>query len=311
MSPGSPAGGVRTDPRLPTFLIPGAGKSGTSSLFAWLVEHPDVGGARIKEPGFFTREPGWKDGGGEEAATQSGRFDLGLDWYLELFDGTEGAVARGEASTLYMPAGDTPELIREVAPEVTLILLLRDPVARLHSHYFQESKHGWDLPPFDELVRGDHPRFRRYARVSRYEEHLERYLGRFPAERVHVLLYEDLVADPQALVARAYEAIGVDAAFVPPSIGRQHNAATAPRFRRLERLLSAPLGRWGARQIPAWIRRPAGRLRRRLSRFNRRRARYEPMAPELRRELVGRFEPTIAWVERHLDRPLPEWRRVE
>lgn len=298
------------DPRLPTFVIPGAGKSGTTSLFAWLVEHPEVGGAGIKEPGFFTRERGIKDGGGPDAATQSGRYDLGLDWYRALYDGTEAAAARGEASTLYMPAADTPDLLLEVVPEVTLIFLLRDPVARLHSQYWQESKHGWELPAFDELVRGDHPRFRRHARVSRYDEHLERYLARFSREQVHVYLYEDLVADPRALVARAYAAIGVDPAFVPPSIGRRHNAAAAPRFRGLERLLSAPLGRSDVSRLPGWIRRPAGRLRRRLSRLNRRPVEYEPMSAELRRELVQRFEPTIAWVEGHLGRPLPGWRRV-
>lgn len=295
------------DPRLPTFLLAGAGKSGTSTLARWLEAHPEVGMASLKEPGFFSREPGWRDGGPPHAATQSGRFELGLDWYRELFAGREGARARGEASTIYMPARDAPELIAEVVPDVRLLFILRDPVARLYSHYWQERRH-WRLPAFAELVESRHPRFERYLEVSRYDRHLERFLDRFPRDRVVILLHDDLVADPEGLAERLWEVVGVSPGFRPPAPGRRVNAARAPRVALVERLLGASLGRRWVSAVPGWLRRPVGRLRRGLSRLNSRAVRYPPLDPDLRAELVDELGDTISRIEVLLDRGLPSWR---
>ncbi len=296
---------------LPTFLIPGAGKSGTSSLWALLDEHPEVCMARVKEPGFFTREPGWRAGGDPAASTQGGRWDKGLAWYEGLFEGCDGALARGEASTVYMPAADAPALIRSVVPGVRLVFILRDPVERLHSQYWQERRHGWKLPPFERLVAEEHPRFRRYCHVSAYERHLARFLAEFPREQVHVFLYEDLGREPTDLVRRVYRSVGVDTSFEPRGLGRRHNVASQPRLPWLERVLSAPVGRRAGEALPDWVRGPLGRARRRLSALNRRRGLYAPMPAELRRTLAARFAPATACVETLLGRELPEWRGGE
>src|SRR4029079_2322923 len=108
---------IRDD--LPTFIVIGAMKAGTTSLARYLGEHPDVFVCSPKEPQFFI---------------ESGTWDRGVAWYRELFAGGRDSIARGEASTDYskLPRhGGVVDRIAEVAPEARIVYLVRDPIERI------------------------------------------------------------------------------------------------------------------------------------------------------------------------------------
>jgi hypothetical protein len=295
---------------LPTFIIPGAGKSGTTALWRYVSEHPEVCMARQKEPAYFTRVVGRSDGAGDMAPWTSGNYHKGLEWYESLYQLCGDAKARGEASTVYMLTEDTPGLIHAVIPEIKLIFILRDPVKRLLSQYWQERKVGTKLPDFGDMFRERPPRFRWYLHVSSYHIHLSRFLDVFSRDQIRLSLYEDLLHTPQQLIQGVYRAIGVSPGYVPPGLGARWNVSRLPRVVWLARILhSVTVREWALRLSPSsglWIR----AIGRALVGLNSIPWAYPPMPPELRRQLVEELTPTIEFVERYLDRPIPAWREA-
>ena len=116
---------------LPTFLIVGARKSGTTTLWRNLAAHPDVAVAKVKEPDFLTRSALPSPLGETGARARYCAFDRGLAWYEGLFPGSDGARAVGKASNAYLWTEDAARFIRETVPNVRLIFLFRDPVERI------------------------------------------------------------------------------------------------------------------------------------------------------------------------------------
>jgi len=104
---------------LPTFIIPGAPKADTTSLWGYLNEHPRVCMARIKEPHFFARYRGeLEEGIPRPGAKRFVHFKKGIEWYEGLYASCGNALARGGASTEYFSAPDSAELINEWVPGV-------------------------------------------------------------------------------------------------------------------------------------------------------------------------------------------------
>jgi hypothetical protein len=192
-------------PDLPNFIVIGAMKAGTTSLYHYLRNHAQVFMPRIKELDFFAAEANWT---------------RGLDWYRQQFSGAHGAVARGEASTLYTkyPQYDgVPERIAGVVPGVRLIYLVRDPIVRMRSHYQHRVALGAETSP-PEIALLENPIYLAY---SRYAMQLERYLEHFPREQLLVVTSEGLREDRAATVRRVYEYLGVDPTLSPPALGTE------------------------------------------------------------------------------------------
>jgi hypothetical protein len=201
---------------LPDFLIIGCKKGGTTSLMNWLVEHPDV--ARMY-PSFQRRKsPHYFDI----------NYARGEAWYRAHFptrralDRAERRAGRrpivGEAAPYYMFHPAAPERVGATLPDVRLIALLREPVSRAYSNYWDRVATGHeDLPTFeaaidaeDERLRGvtaerlrdpafysyDHDHHSYLAR-GRYIEHLQPWLDGYGADRLLVLPAEQMFADPQ------------------------------------------------------------------------------------------------------------------
>jgi hypothetical protein len=196
---------------LPNFVILGAAKAGTTSLFGWLVDHPYVRGPRHKEVNFF-----------------SYFHYRGTDWYRQHFpleqerDSFAAEQGRpfltGEASPSYLLHDWAPERLHKLIPNAKLIVQLRDPIDRAYSQFQMRRRDGEEpLESFaaavaaeDERLVGERARMladRRYnshevacwsyLMRSRYAEQLERWLAYFPREQFHFLTLEDLAADPQ------------------------------------------------------------------------------------------------------------------
>lgn len=183
---------------LPNFLVIGAPRSGTTWIDENLRDHPSVHMARMKETHFFDQN-----------------YHRGMAYYESCFAGWKGEPAVGEATPDYLhgqySAYDIPRLIRRHLPEVRLIASLRNPVDRVYSEFWNtKAKDARNARLSFEAKLQSKPQF---IREGFYYEHLRRFYDLFPAERILVLLYDDLVADPRAFMRRIYEFIGVDPGF--------------------------------------------------------------------------------------------------
>lgn len=298
---------VRVD-RLPTFIIGGPRKTGTTALWSYLAQHPNMGMAAIKEPRFFTRQLGRRDGACDPAPPGTGTFDRGWGWYQSLFAGTEGAVARGEASTVYFSASDAPELLAKYLPGARLIFILRHPVDQLYSHYWQERRHDTSLPPFEQLVVENHPRLAWYLHECRYSTHLSRYRAHFPEEQLLVLRSEELFDDTDRTVDRVCRFVGVDPEPLRALDKSVHNQAATTRWPWLDRLLNQHRGDW-MRAVPAPAEPLVRQLKWRVVGWNERPLTHAPLSPAIRDRLTRELAGEVSALEGMTGWDLTAWRK--
>ena len=286
---------------LPNFLIVGANKAGTTSLYRYLGQHPDVFVSPVKEPSYFTKvgtEPPAEDElGAIERRTQE-TVTRTLDAYLALFEGARDEQARGEASTAYLSNPLAPARIHDAIPDVRLIAVLRNPIDQRVLRVRDARAVGCRDPILRRHGR-DRARWRspselrtHYVATGRYGEQLGRYLARFDRDQLRVYLYEDFGADPHGVLREVCGFLGVDDAFTPDLTVRR-NVTRAPS--RLDRL-PAPLRRARA-LVPASLR---SRLRTRTAVAN-------EMTDETRSRLVAHYRDDVLEAARLVDRDLSSW----
>jgi hypothetical protein len=201
---------------LPTFLVIGAMKAGTTSLWRYLRAHPDVFLPDEKEPDFFVAEKTW---------------NRGLDWYRSLFADGTGAAARGEASTNYTKDPlftGVPGRIASVVPGVKLVYVVRDPMERIVSHYRHALRAGWETRPLDEVLLAD----RQYVDISSYARQLRLFLEHFPREQVLVVTAEDLRDHRDVTVGKVLAFLGVEPTIPREAIEDEHHTAPVQSPRR-------------------------------------------------------------------------------
>lgn len=216
---------TRTSFGLPNFLIIGAMKAGTTSLYHYLRPHPQVFMPTVKELDFFAHDP---------------TGNRSLDWYRRQF-ATAGpdTSAVGEASTIYsrhprFPG--VPQRIAAVVPEAKLIYVVRDPIDRIRSHYQHQVAVGAEQAPLERAI-VENPI---YVDCSRYAMQIEQYLPCFPREQLLVITAENLRSDRSATVRNVYGFLGVDPSYVPPNLNRE--------FYRTEERVTYPHLAWRIRR---------------------------------------------------------------
>lgn len=194
--------------RLPSFLIIGATKAGTTSLHHYMGQHPDVFMLPQKETNFFAQG---------SALCLLDRTVTDEEEYKKLFANAGEAKQIGETSPAYLAVPDSPELIRQKIPDVKLIVVLRDPIERAFSHYLMRKRQGKEKrETFEECLEGeDLDPMRSYKSRGFYGEQLERHLKQFSRDQLKVFLYEDFVSDPLRVVQECFVFIGVDPSFEP------------------------------------------------------------------------------------------------
>jgi hypothetical protein len=270
---------------LPTFVIVGVHRSGTSALWRWLSDHPSV---------FMT--------GDKELEYFSYKYDLGPGWYTEQFAAGAAAPARGEASPSYVYDDSYMARLVGDVPGVRTVLCIRHPIERAISHYQYQRSMGWERRPIEEALADElEPPFETrftHLRDGRYEQLFER-LDRFvPRERQLIVLFDDLTDRPETVFRSLCRFIGVDSEVVPPSVGSVVNASTELRSLWVRHSMLFHRG-WKVvpKRFVYW-----------LDALNRREARTPALSPRLRRELIEYFRPSVDAAEERLGRQLPAWR---
>ena len=225
---------------MPNFFVVGAQKAGTTSLYHYLDQHPEVFMCPAKEPFFFDHEI---DSEGNLIRQKFGRRSLArkprfasMREYRSLFDGVANEKAVGEATPLYIYAPGTAERIKRHVPEARIVAILRNPADRAYSAFLYALRLGVEpLTDFRRALQEEERRIHRnWHYVYRYRDRglyfrqIKEYYDVFGSEKVGVWLYEDLREDPQAVSSSLFRFLGVDASF-PPDTSSRHNAARVPK----------------------------------------------------------------------------------
>jgi len=313
--------------RFPDFLLIGAAKAGTTSLFHYLQQHPAIFGSATKEPQFFlcgepdglTPEPDGtlRPGAGARDVVNVREVVGRVDRYMELFAGAAATQWAGEASPPYLYDPQAPRRIAARIPNVRLLAILRNPVDRAFSHYQRSFELGTEpMLSFEDAIGLEDigaPDYyagqRHYLRMGFYFRQISRFLEWFPPDRLHVCFLEDLNRDPDQVVRHALEFLGVRAD-VALDVRTHHNTTTVPSHRRLHRFLSQrhPM----KEALKAWL--PPRLVESgRILTTSMRSATVATTPPALsvatRRRVTALYEADIAGLERLLDRDLAGWRR--
>ena len=247
--------------------------------------------------------------------------------YLAEFGARNGEHRAGEASVWYLFSTQAAAEIHAFNPEARIIIMLREPAEMLYSLYHQFRFDGNEhLPTFeDALAAEDDRRARRrltrqtylaqglvYREVARYTEQVRRYFDVFGRKRVHVIIYDDLVADARAVYCRALDFLGVDPTRVETDF-RVINGNKSVKHSALRGLLNDPLLRSAAvaigRRLPRPIFSALQSVERRLWKFNSRSEKRPPLAPEVRAQLKREFAPEVERLSELLGRDLTDWSR--
>ncbi|GAB4389146.1 MAG: sulfotransferase [Thermodesulfovibrionales bacterium] len=233
--------------RLPDFLIVGAARSGTTSLYNYLRQHPQIFLPDVKEPSFFATsetEPHFEDA----RLRAMGLPVWKLNEYLRLFRAAPEDAILGGASTYYLYFKNrTIRNIRRYVPgwrDVKIIMILRDPVERALSQYSLNRSLDIEPLPLEDALGEAQSRLAEnwipgydYIGFGLYYEQVKAYMDAFP--RVKVFLFEDLRRDALRVVRDIFRFLGVDDSFAPV-VGERHNHSRAPKSLLVQRTLRKP-----------------------------------------------------------------------
>jgi hypothetical protein len=298
---------------MPNFFIIGAQKAGTTSLYHYLNQHPQVYMSPVKEPFFFNHEI-TPDG---EAVNRSyggpGRQQVpkfaNLEEYRALFRGARDEKAIGEATTSYIYRPGIAERIKRFVPEAKSVALLRNPADRAYSAFLHAVRGGREpINNFAQVLREEENRIRDdwsyvnlYRDVGLYYEQLKRYHEVFGRERVGVWLYEDLRDDPAGVTQSVFRFLEVDDTFAPDTSSRYLPAGAPPNeaIRVMMRVMNAKL------PVVKKIIPPESRVRQAVQKmiFNK----PQPIDPEIRKELIEGYREDILKVQELIGRDLSGW----
>lgn len=216
---------------MPTFLVIGAMKCGTTSLYYYLAEHPEIGMSRRKETDFFLKT--------------HGNWEQGRDWYAHQFP--DDVPERGECSPNYTKRhlfDGVAARVQSVCPDVKLIYLVRDPIERTVSHYWGSYQQGREERSFEAAVADvEHSN---YVLTSRYHMQLQPYLDRFSERNLLVLSTEALGTTPTDTLRTIYRFLGVNSTVQNRRTKRRFNSSAA------KKKLPAWI-RWVSRQVPQHV----------------------------------------------------------
>lgn len=229
---------------LPDFLIVGAAKCGTSSLYQYLIQHPEVFMSAVKEPRFISSQftPFPLKGPGDDRV--EAWYVKTFAEYVKLFENARRYKAIGEASAdnLYFYEKAIP-VIKEVLGNPKIIIILRDPVKRAFSAYQHLKRDKREFLSFQEALQKEQERIEdnwefiyHYTETGKYYQQVKAYLENF--DQVKIVLNEDLSAHPQQVMKEIFKFLEVNPSFIINSSLR-HNISGIPRSRWLHHILSS------------------------------------------------------------------------
>ncbi|NUQ81785.1 MAG: sulfotransferase [Bacteroidetes bacterium] len=289
----------------PNFLLIGANKGGTTSIYNYLKSHPDIFVSPAKEPSFFIFE-------GKEIPFIPGTRKLApyattLEDYEKLFETVDGEKAVGECSTGYLTNLKVIPRIKELLPDVRIVAVLRNPIERAYSNYRDYVARGIENRTFSKAIReemesirsGSSYGHRPYLQYGMYAEGLAGYLSAFGKDRVHVIFFEDLNKDPLGTMRSVYRFLEVDDSHVPNVEERRNVSDKSDKIHLLKRQKAIT---WLKNIVP-------GSFRSILKPMLQSMIKGDQLTPAIRRELRDFFVGDIRKLESLVQRDLSAWKK--
>ena len=294
--------------RMPNLFIIGAAKAGTTALYNYLTQHPQVFLSRVKEPMFFSREE---------------YYARGLDWYEDVyFKGANDYPVRVEATPHYLYWSEkVAPRIKEVYGErpVKFIVSFRDPVSRAYSWYWNMVREGREDLNFDKALRVEERRLKHnryelyqlgsmvygYSAGSRYASLLQPYLELFSPENFFFVFQDDLKSRANETCEEIFDFLGIESSIRINT--SNSNPAAMPRSRILHKTLRqrSLFKEFVKPFIPIRVRRP---LKSKLMRVNLKETPYVPLNRQLAHELRLSYRTEIEKLEKITGRELSSWK---
>ncbi|MFB6279758.1 MAG: sulfotransferase [Salinibacter sp.] len=293
---------------VPDIIVIGAPRSGTTSLYRYLDEHPEVYMSPLKETRFFAYEGQTVDYDGPADAYAYNR-DTVTDAaaYRQLFADRTPGQRTGEATPVYLYRGDrAAERIQRHAPDARLVAIFRNPVERAYSDFLNMVRLGWEpVHDFEQALAREEARigahwspYYHYQAKGFYADQVRTYLRRFDREQMKFFLFEDLKRDAAAVMEDLFSFVGVDPSV---SVGTEtrHNRSGLPRSSVAHRLLTHPL-------LERVMRGPLRPIRTTLRDWNT--AHEKPrLDPEVRADLRETYRDDIQDLQKVIGRDLSHW----
>lgn len=238
----------------PNFLVTGAAKCGTTTLYHYLRQHPSVYMSPIKEPNHFSTDIQpihfsaeykkyeksknldiEKYVSGEMQEEQWGAYVLNREHYIQLFKFAKGKQCIGEISNSYMFSMEAALNIKKEFPDMKIVMILRQPAERAYSHYLANLRDGRTTRPFREEVEHDDSKnlhgwsiSHLYYELGLYAEQIKRFQDLFPVDQIKIFLFDDLKTDNQKLAKELFAFLGLRSD-VSIDYNERHNEARIPK----------------------------------------------------------------------------------
>lgn len=298
---------------MPNFLIIGAAKAGTTSLYHYLRQHPQVYMSEIKETNFFCYDSSVPAPSEGNARDHRDLYPVrSLEDYRAIFSGARQQHAVGEASPQYFHVKGVADRIHGCLSDAKLIAVLRHPVERAYSSYLMYVRDGIETRSFGKAVRDEQQGRNHnlpygqwnYIRAGLYRRLLEPYFNYFDRRQIGLFLYDDLRRNPLQFVQSIHRFLEVDEAF-KPNVRVHYNPSGTPRSRFLHGLLGKrPLTTALKSRMPAGVKRMVDLAVTGLHRFN---LENRPLAGQLRKDLIKIFYEDVQKLENLMNRDLSAW----
>ncbi len=268
---------------LPTFLLCGVQRGGTTFLYRILDQHPSIGMSKKKEIHFFTRDQ---------------NYMKGLGWYAQFFIPIQHCIHRGEATPHYYRSEKARQRIRKDIPAIKCLFILRDPVERSYSHYWHHIRSG---VVYGDTFLGAIDKHFAYINNSLYAKHLLPWFEQFSHEQLCVILYDDLRRDADAALRKVWDFLDVEPISV--ALTDRVNEGESPRFFLFSKTIHAAYAR-ASRIVPTAVR---DFLKKKIKPIFYQRG-YPPLDPEIRRMLIDKyFRDDILKLQDLLKKDLTHW----
>jgi hypothetical protein len=284
---------------LPNFMIIGVAKAGTTSLFRYLDQHPQVFMCPIKGSNYFGYEDAlawrWTDEGEPPLLRH---FQVKThEAYEALFAGASDEIAIGEASPQYFRCPTAARRIHECIPDVKLVASLRNPADRAFSGFMMRTRRGEPVKSLYEELTPEAS----HVKEGFYYKRLKRYFDSFPKHQIKIYIFEEFKQDPTQVVVDIFDFLGVDTT-VEPDTSTRYNPAGVPKHRLLNRLFFDPtLVRTAKSLLPE-------NLQGMVKNVRKMNLATPPKFPaDLRAKLLEHYRDDILKLEGLLDRDLSIW----
>lgn len=290
----------------PNFSVVGAAKAGTTSLYVWLKQHPDVFLPQIQAPSFFVHGYGFNN----------------WERYLKLFEKGQGKKAIGDTSASSLAAPEAPEWIHEKLGTIKIIMVLRNPTHRafsLHSWMvmdgyekyssFEKALEAEETRYFDQHFYWHNPEYfwdYIYFRSGLYFAQVKRYLDVFGSENVKIFLFDEIVSSPAQVFLGICDFLEISTNFTPNFT--HENPSVLPRFATLQNLIRINFDSAARKLCRGRLYKHVRSVERQLIEWNKKMGGKRPkMLPQTEQKLRQMYKEDVKRLSSLIGRDLADW----